>query len=96
MARTWIVILALAMAAPARAQARPGSALQVCLAEAADYSAVYPTSVFPAGATNEVTAVVRLGRGESYAQMTATWIAVDVSGTPANVVITRTNLESQG
>ena len=85
-----------ATSSSASGQPKPGSALVVCLAEAADDSAVYPTSVFPAGATTEVTAVIRLAPGESYPSMTATWIAVAVSGTPPNFVITKTALDLKG
>ena len=71
--------------------------LQLCLARAADYSPVYPTQTFPAGATNEVTAVLRLDKGESYTTMTATWIAVDVGDvSPPNTVIHEILMQVKG
>lgn len=96
MKSAWILILLLGMADLAWAQARPGAALEVCLARAADYSPVYPTSVFPAGATKEVIAVLRLGGGESYPTMTATWTAVEVAGTQPNFVINKVDMDLKG
>jgi len=96
MKRAWIPILLLGMADLAWPQARPGAVLEVCLARAADYSAVYPTSVFPAGATKEVIAVLRLGGGESYPTMTATWTAVEVAGTRPNFVINKVDMDLKG
>jgi hypothetical protein len=51
--------------------------VQTCLAAAADASPVYPTSVFP-GAVGEIDLAFRLGDGEDYERLVATWIAVDV------------------
>lgn len=98
MKRAWILILLLlfGMADLARAQARPGASLETCFAGAADYSPVYPTSVFPAGATTEVAAVIRLGQGESYPTMTATWMAVEVPGTRPNFVIRKIDMDLKG
>lgn len=93
MKRAWILMLLLGVAGPAWAQPRPGASLEICLAEAADYSPVYPTKVFPAGTTKEVAAVVRLGSGEAYPTMTATWIAVDVRGTRPNFVINKIDMD---
>ena len=95
----WMSLLLLAhlvVTPPAWAQAKPGASLEICLAGAADYTPVYPTSVFPAGATKEVTAVVRLGRGESYPTMTATWIAVEVPGTRPNFMINKIDMDLKG
>jgi hypothetical protein len=78
------------------AQPQAASVLEVCLAAAADYSPVYPTRVFPAGSTNEVTAVVRLGKGESYKKLEANWIAVDVPKTAANKVVSKVTLPLRG
>jgi hypothetical protein len=81
----------------AQSAAKPeaGSGLELCLAAAADYSPVYPTRVFPAGTMREVTAVVRLGKGESYKKLEASWIAVDAGKTP-NQVISKTTLPVRG
>jgi hypothetical protein len=81
----------------AQSAAKPaaGSELELCLAAAADYSPVYPTRVFPAGSTSEVTAVVRLGKGESYKKLEASWIAVDAGKIP-NQVISKMTLPVRG
>jgi hypothetical protein len=85
---------------PAHAQpaAKPaaGSELELGLAAAADYSPVYPTRVFPAGSTSEVTAVVRLGKEESYKNLEANWIAVEVPKAAANQVISKMTLPVRG
>jgi hypothetical protein len=80
----------------AEAQPAAGSNLELCLAAAADYSPVYPTHVFPAGTTREVTAVVRLGKGESYKKLEASWIAVDAAKAAPNQVISKTTLPVRG
>jgi hypothetical protein len=70
-----------------------GQTLQLCLAGAADYSPVYPTTSFPVGSTEEVTAVVRLAKGESYRNLGATWTAVDVGKAgPPNQVINKATI----
>jgi hypothetical protein len=63
---------------------------QLGLAPAADYSPVYPSDTFPSKAT-EFAAIFRVGPGEKFQKLTASWIAVDVGGAvPANqVVLTR-------
>jgi hypothetical protein len=77
--------------------AAAGSDLQLCLAAAADYSQVYPTQLFPAGTTHEVTAVVRLGKAESARKLDASWIAVDVGkAAPANQVVSKMTLPVRG
>ncbi|HXG03488.1 MAG TPA: hypothetical protein VNO23_08770 [Candidatus Binatia bacterium] len=75
-----------------------GSApLQLCLAEAADYSPVYPTRTFPAGSTEEVAAVVRLPQGASPQGLVATWSVVDVgAAAPPNQVINKTTIPVAG
>jgi hypothetical protein len=66
--------------------------LQLCLAEAADFSPVYPTQVFPANA-REIAAVAHLAPGESHKVLTATWIAVDVGkAAPPNKEIAKSNI----
>ncbi len=81
---------------PAARAAASGGSLQVCLAAAADYTPVYPTRTFPAG-TTDVAAVLRLGRGESYDTMTATFVAVDVGKVaPPNSVIRRIEMRVGG
>jgi hypothetical protein len=69
--------------------------LQLCLAQAADYSAVYPTTTFPVGSTEEVAAVVRLGQGESYGSLVATWTAVEAGNAPRNQVINKVTVPMQ-
>jgi hypothetical protein len=96
MKRRCALIVALALTGAVHAQTGAGAALETCLAQAADYTAVYPTTVFPVGATTEVTAVIRLGRGESHSSMTASWIAVEVAGTRPGFVINRTAIDFQG
>jgi hypothetical protein len=98
---SWLLftILGVALSVEAGAQPSPkaqpeAAQLQLCLAEAADYSPVYPTQVFPSGTTHEVGAVVRLGKEESYRTMVATWTAVDVgAAAPPNPVIRKINME---
>jgi hypothetical protein len=88
-------LIYLVVACATGAQAQTGQ-LQFCLAEAVDYSPVYATQVFPLGATKEVAAVIRLGRGESYPAMAATWIAADVADTPKNFVIRKIDMQMAG
>lgn len=73
---------------PSLATAQAG--FQLGLAPAADYSPVYPSDTFPSKAT-EFAAIFRLGPGEKYRKLTASWIAVDVGGVvpPNQVVLTR-------
>jgi hypothetical protein len=73
---------------PSLATAQTG--FQLGLAPAADYSPVYPSDTFPSKAT-EFAAMFRLGPGENYRKLTASWIAVDVGGVvpPNQVVLTR-------
>jgi hypothetical protein len=86
-----------AQALPAPSVAREGAWLEICLSEAADYSAVYPAKLLPAaGATREVAGVIRLGKGESHTTMTATWIAAEVPGTQPNFVINRIEMDLKG
>jgi len=104
MKRAGLSILLLAAAGFAAAQgpkagavAREGAWLEVCLTEAADYSAVYPAKVLPSGgATREVAAVLRLGKGESYSTMNAAWIAAEVPGTKPGFVINRIEMDLRG
>jgi hypothetical protein len=66
------------------AAAQAGGSLQTCLAAAADYSPVHPTTVF-AVTSPELAAVFRLAPGEHHAALGAKWIAVDVGGAaPSN------------
>ena len=53
--------------------------VRTSLATAADLSAVYPTSTFPAG-TREIFAAVSLGRKSTLTKISSKWIAVDVGG----------------
>ena len=53
--------------------------VRTCLATAADLSAVYPTSAFPAG-TREIFAAVTLGKNSPLTKISSKWIAVDVGG----------------
>lgn len=88
---------ATAQPSPAAVPARDGAFLELGFAEAADYTAVYPTRTFPAaGATREVVAVLRLGKGEAHPAMSAAWIAVDVAGAPPGHVIHRIEMDLKG
>lgn len=73
---------------PSLATAQAG--FQLGLAPAADYTPVYPSVTFPSKAT-EFAAIFRLGPGEKFRKLTASWIAVDVGGVvpPNHVVLTR-------
>lgn len=64
------------------AAAQAGSSLQMCLAAAADYSPVHPTTVFTV-TSPELDAVFRFAPGEHHATLDAKWIAVDVGGAAA-------------
>jgi hypothetical protein len=70
--------------------------VQVCLAQAADYSAVYPTTSFPLGSTEEVAAVVRLAPGESYRTLVATWTVLEAVNARPNQVINTVTVPMQG
>jgi hypothetical protein len=72
----------IALATPRAAVAQSGGFLQTCLAAAADYSPVHPTSVFTV-TSPELAAVFRLAPGEHHATLDAKWIAVDVGGAAA-------------
>lgn len=66
--------------------------LQLCLTEAADYSPVYPTQVFPSN-VREVAAVAHLAPSESYKVMTGTWVAVDVGkAAPPNTQVAKADI----
>lgn len=66
--------------------------LQLCLTEAADYSPVYPTQIFPSN-VREVAAVAHLAPSESYKVMTGTWIAVDVGkAAPPNTQVAKADI----
>lgn len=79
-----ILAMVLAIVLPACAAAAQERGLQTCLDAAADFSPVYPTSIFPAK-TKEVTAVWQLGEGERYQELVGTFIAIDVgAAAPAN------------
>ena len=84
MFRTGMLLLLMPSLATAQASFHLG------LAPAADYSPVYPSDTFPSKAT-EFAAIFRLGPGENYRKLTASWIAVDVGGVvaPNHVVLTR-------
>jgi len=76
---------------PSEVLAENGS-VQLCLAEAADYSPVYPTQVFPSN-TREIAAVAHLGATDSYKVMTGTWIAVDVGkAAPPNTQVAKADI----
>jgi hypothetical protein len=80
---------------PVDARDARASEVQLCLAQAADYSAVYPTTAFPVGSTEEVAAVVRLGQGESYRNLVATWTAVEAGNATRNQVINKVTVPMQ-
>lgn len=84
--------LLLNLVAPSTEASAQGPILQLCLAEAADASPVFPTQTF-ASPVKELLAVFRLGTGESYKTLAATWIAVDVGdAAPANYQIAQSIL----
>ncbi len=82
--------LAVAQSAPKEPQ------LQVGLAAAADFSAVYSNTVFRSPIT-ELSASFRLADGEAFERLTARWIAVDVGAAgPPNFEIIASDLELKG
>jgi len=88
-----VALLLLALAAPGAAQER---LLQPALAQAADYTPVYPTNTYPSG-TRQVLAVFRLGENQSFKSVTAQLVAVDVGGVaPPNFHVSRAELRSRG
>ena len=94
-----LVALTVLVATVSPAMSLPASAseLQLCLARAADYSAVYPTRTFPTGSTEEVSAVVRLPKGQSLRKLEATWTVVDVGTASApGRVINKTTIPMAG
>lgn len=63
---------------PTRVHEMPPGSLQTCLAPAADFSPVYPTTSFPAD--HKVVAVFRLGEGEAFKKLIAKWLVIERSG----------------
>lgn len=89
-------ILLLVTSSLAAAQAPAPPQLQVGLAAAADFSVVYPGTVFRSP-VNELSASFRLAGGEAFEQLTARWIAVDVGdAAPLNFEIIASNLALKG
>lgn len=89
-----VAVVAIACLAPGVQDA--AADVQLCLAQAADYSAVYPTTTFPAGSTEEVAAVVRLSPGESHRSLVATWTVVEAGNATRNQVINTVTVPMQG
>jgi hypothetical protein len=81
---------------PSEARDARAGEVQLCLAQAADYSAVYPTTTFPVGSTEDVAAVVRLSSGESYRTLVATWTVIEAGNGPRNQVINKVTVPMQG
>src|SRR5439155_18228073 len=68
--------------------------LQVCLAAAADGSAVYPLNAVPMN-LREVSAVFHLASNERFGTLTGTWVAVDVGqAAPPNYTVQTTSLSN--
>jgi len=86
-----VAFAAIACLGPGAPAARAAE-LRLCLAQAADYSPVHPTTRFPAGSTDELSAVVRLTKGEAYRTLVATWTAVQAVGAQPNHVISRASI----
>jgi hypothetical protein len=86
-----VAFAAVACLGPGAPAARAAE-LRLCLAQAADYSPVHPTTRFPAGSTDELAAVVRLAKGEAYRTLVATWTAVQAVGAQSNHVISRVSI----
>src|SRR5687768_14333180 len=91
----WSARLAAAIALACLSSAAAAAELELCLAEAADYSPVYSTTSFPVGATEEVAAVVRLDRSHPYRTLVATWTAVQAGNAPPNQVINKVTIPIQ-
>src|SRR5688500_16353760 len=70
----------------------PGSKrLHMCLATAADWSPIYPTTVFPAN-MRELHCAFHLNDNEKFQTLTSIWIAVDVGeAAPPNYEMARTD-----
>jgi hypothetical protein len=93
-----IVVLGITTAAltVSSAWADEGGALTPCLSAAADYSAGWPTTVFPAGGKRMV-AVFQLGEGEKFEKLSSRWVVVDVGdAAPAGKELGKTDLELKG
>ena len=85
------ILLSSLLLHPSEVSAENGS-VQLCLTEAADYSPVYPTRVFPSN-TREIAAVAHLGATDTYKVMTGTWIAVDVGkAAPPNTEVAKADI----
>jgi hypothetical protein len=76
MTRRFLTALASVLLLSGTAGASDGESLQICIAAAADYSAVYPTRNIPAS-LRQVSAVFHFAPGEIH-DVTGTWYAVDV------------------
>lgn len=86
------MVVSLRAVSPVTAQPSP-PALQTCLAAAADFSPVYPTSSF-AGGLREVVCVFNLADHEQFQTLTSVWTAVDVGDVaPPNYEIARGDLK---
>lgn len=85
----------LAFAAVSAAWAEDQPFLQPALGRAADYSPVYATNSFPAGA-REIIAVFRLAPGKAFKSFTGQLIAVDVGNVaPPNFHVAHAELKSR-
>src|SRR5438552_7961324 len=97
-----IALAATALAAPATTTATspttaPSGGVEICLATAADLTAVYPTSTFPLG-TKELCATVPIDKNKGISRISSAWIAVDVGEdiAPANFKIATADTDVTG
>src|SRR4051794_21988847 len=94
----WVLLTlsGIAQAAESPATAPISSAVQTCLETAADLSAVYPTTTFPAG-TRELFAAIDLGKPPRPGKISSVWIAVDVGAVASpNQQIAKADLKVAG
>ena len=84
--RRWLRTVFAAMLLPLGAAHASDSNLQICIAAAADYSAIYPTKNIPSS-LREVSAVFSMPDGQGH-NVSGKWIAVDVGqAAPPNYAI---------
>lgn len=90
----FLAALASVLLLSSNAGASDGASLQICIAAAADYSAVYLTRNIPAS-VRQVSAVFRFAQGETH-DVTGAWYAVDVGkAMPPNHRLATTTLHDR-
>jgi hypothetical protein len=73
-------------------QGKPRARVQMCLAAAADFEPIYPTSTFPA-TSKGVTAVFQIADDETFKTLTGVFTVVDVGdAAPANTEMARVDM----